>query len=207
MWFLSLLIILKLSFGSVERLVEEEVYRRFGELVKVQRVKLLGKKEVKSPERIELQMEYGKSRAVAYLYFGDKREQVLIDALWKVRVFVALEDIQKGSAIKPEMFRVEEVFMKTIPSDLRLNPADFENYTASTNITRGTVLRRSLLKEVQAVKVGEVVEAFYKSGALEVSFRAVAIDGGQVGKVIRLRKEDRVLRGRVLSKGKVEVLP
>ncbi|MCX7989020.1 MAG: flagellar basal body P-ring formation chaperone FlgA [Aquificaceae bacterium] len=207
MWFLSLLIILKLSFGSVERLVEEEVYRRFGELVKVQRVKLLGKKEVKSPERIELQMEYGKSRAVAYLYFGDKREQVLIDALWKVRVFVALEDIQKGSAIKPEMFRVEEVFMKTIPSDLRLNPADFENYTASTNITRGTVLRRSLLKEVQAVKVGEVVEAFYKNGALEVSFRAVAIDGGQVGKVIRLRKEDRVLRGRVLSKGKVEVLP
>ncbi|MCS6997879.1 MAG: flagellar basal body P-ring formation chaperone FlgA [Aquificaceae bacterium] len=207
MWFLSLLIILELSFGSVERLVEEEVYRRFGELVKVQRVKLLGKKEVKSPERIELQMEYGKSRAVAYLYFGDKREQVLIDALWKVRVFVALEDIQKGSAIKPEMFRVEEVFMKTIPSDLRLNPADFENYTASTNITRGTVLRRSLLKEVQAVKVGEVVEAFYKSGALEVSFRAVAIDGGQVGKVIRLRKEDRVLRGRVLSKGKVEVLP
>lgn len=207
MRFLSLLIILNLSFGGVERFVEEEVYRRFGGLVKVQKVKLLGREEVKNPERIELQMEYGKSRAVAYLYFTDRRQQALIDALWKVKVFIALEDIQKGSPIKPEMFKVEEVFMKTIPSDLRLEPADFGNYTASTSITRGTVLRRSLLREVQAVKAGEMVEAFYRSGALEVSFQAVAMDGGQVGKVIRLKREEKVLRGRVLSRGRVEVLP
>jgi len=206
MWLLSLLFALCLAFASPERLVESEVYRRFGDSVKVQKVRIPSPRGMEI-ERVELDMEYGRSRAVAYLYSGRERYQAIIDALWKAKVYIALEDIPQGSPIRPEHFRVEERLMKTIPSDLRLSPEDFGNFVASTRITKGTILRRSLLKEVPAVKVGEAVEAVYRSGSIEVGFQAVAVDTGGVGKVIRIRREDRMLRGRVLSRGRVEVLP
>ncbi len=98
-------------------------------------------------------------------------------------------------------------YQREVPSDLRLSPEDFEKYIASTRIARGTMLRRSLLKEVPIVKSGDLVEAVYKSGSIELSFQAVAVDSGTAGKIIRIRREDKILRGRVLAKGKVEVLP
>ncbi len=206
MWLLSLLLLFCFALANPEDLVESEVYKRFGDRVKVQGVRLFAPKNLEF-ERVELDMEYGRSRAVAYLYSGKERHQAIVNALWKAMVFIALEDIPQGSSIKPEQFNVEERFMKTIPSDLRLSPEDFEKYIASTRITKGTMLRRSLLKEVPAVKSGDLVDVVYRSGSLELSFHAVAVDSGTVGKIIRIRREDKMLRGRVISKGKVEVLP
>lgn len=206
MWLLSLLLLFSFAFSSPEELIESEVYKRFGNSVKVQSVRLFAPKNLEV-ERVELDMEYGRSRAVAYLYSGRERYQAIVNALWKAKVFIALEDIPKGSPIRPEQFKVEERFMKTIPSDLRLSSEDFENYMASTRITKGTMLRRSLLKEVPVVKSGDLVEVVYRSGSIELSFQAVAVDSGTAGKIIRIRREDKILRGRVLAKGKVEVLP
>ncbi len=206
MWLLSLLLLFSFAFSSPEELIESEVYRRFGNSVKVQSVRLFAPKNLEV-ERVELDMEYGRSRAVAYLYSGRERYQAIVNALWKAKVFIALEDIPKGSPIRPEQFKVEERFMKTIPSDLRLSPEDFEKYIASTRITKGTMLRRSLLKEVPAVRSGDMVDVVYRIGTLEVNFQALAVDSGTVGRIIRIRREDKILRARVLSRGKVEVLP
>ncbi|MFN4319012.1 MAG: flagellar basal body P-ring formation chaperone FlgA [Aquificaceae bacterium] len=206
MWLLSLFLLINLCFAEVEKLVEEEIYKRFGDLIKVNRVRIVGK--VEKVDKIELDMEYGKSRTIAYIHSGDERYQAFIDVLWKVKVFVAKEDIEKGAFIKEELFRVEERFMKSVPSDLRLNPEEFENFIASTRIVKGTMLRRSLLKEIPAVKAGEPVEAVFKSGAIEVAFQAIAVDTGSIGKVIRIKRDDgRVLRGKVVSRGRVEVVP
>lgn len=206
MWLLSLLFLFCSAFASPEELIVSEVYKRFGDRVKVQKVKIFAPKDLEF-DRIELDMEYGRSRALAYLYSDKERYQAVLDALWKTEVFIALEDIPKESSIKPEQFKVEERFMKTIPSDLRLSPEDFEKYITSTRITKGSMLRRSLLKEVPAVKAGDVVEVVYKSGSLEVSFQAVAVDSGTIGRVIRIRREDRMLRGKVVARGRVEVIP
>lgn len=205
MWLLSLFLFICLCFAEVEKLVEEEVYKRFGDLVTVNKVKIIGK--VEKVDKVELDMEYGKSRMVAYIYSGKERYQALIDALWKVKVFVAKEDIEKGTPIRPEFFRVEERLMKSLPSDIRLNPEEFESFVASTRIVKGTMLRRSLLKELPAVRVGDVVDVVFKSGIIEVAFQAIAIDTGPVGKVIRIKRDGKILRGRVVSRGKVEVVP
>lgn len=206
MLFLSLLLLFSLSYAKVEKVIEGEVYKRFGDSVRVQRVRLGGKLDSEKVDKIELQMEYGRSRAVAYVYSGEQRYQAIIEALWKVKVYIAIEDIPKDSPINLDSFRVEERFVKTIPSDLRIEPQEFENFVASTKIAKGTMLRRSLLKEVPAVSPGDVVEAVYRSGSLEIVFKAVAVDGGKVGKIIRLKKDDKVLRGKIISKGVVEVL-
>ena len=52
------------------------------------------------------------------------------------------------------------------------------------------------------------MNAVFKSGAIEVVFQTIAIDTGSIGKVIRLKRDDgKVLRGKVISRGKVEVVP
>ncbi|MCS6957575.1 MAG: flagellar basal body P-ring formation chaperone FlgA [Aquificaceae bacterium] len=204
---LSLFLLLSLAYARVEEAIEKLVYQRFGDSVKVQKVKVLGAREVSRVDRIELHMEYGKSNALAYLYSGEERYQVILDVLWKVKSFVALEDVPKGSLIRLEMFRVEERFMKSVPSDLRLNPEEFENFVASTKIPKGTVLRRSLLKDLPPVRAGDLVDAVYTSGSLEIKFKAIAVDSGQLGRTIRIKRDEKILRGKVVSRGKVEVLP
>lgn len=205
MYLLSVFLIISLAFGNVEELIKKEIYEKFGEDVKVRKIKL--KTFPEKVEKIELDMEYGRTKTIAYIYSGSERHQAYIDALWKVKVFIALEDIGKGSPIKPELFKVEERFMKTIPSDLRLFTDELSNFIASTRIPKGTILRRSLLREIPAVRSGEMVEAVYKSGDIEIAFKAIAIDTGSVGKVIRLKRDEKILRGKVISKGKVEILP
>ena len=37
---------------------------------------------------------------------------------------------------------------------------------------------------------GDVVNAVFKSGAIEVVFQTIAIDTGSIGKVIRLKRDD-----------------
>ncbi len=101
MWPLSLLLLFSFVFSSPEELIESEIYRRFGDSVKVQGIGLFAPKNLEI-ERVELDIEYGKSRAVAYLYSGKERYQAILNALWKAKVFIALEDIPKGSPIRPK---------------------------------------------------------------------------------------------------------
>ncbi|MFN7065607.1 MAG: flagellar basal body P-ring formation chaperone FlgA [Aquificaceae bacterium] len=205
MFLLNLILSIGLAFAGVEEAIKREVYNRFGDDVKVQKVKLFT--PIEKVEKIELDMEYGRSRAIAYLYSGVERHLAIVEALWRVRVFIALEDIEKGNLINPELFKVEERFMKTVPSDLRLSSQDLPNYIASTRIAKGTLLRRSFLKEVPAVRSGEVVEAIYRSGSVEIILQAIAVDTGHLGKLIRIKRDGKLLRGRVLSRGKVEIVP
>ncbi|RMH79421.1 MAG: flagella basal body P-ring formation protein FlgA [Acidobacteria bacterium] len=203
-----ILVALGLCFAhvSVEKAIEEKIYTRFGNGVRVQGVRFLGPKSLKEIQRIELDMEHGKARAVAYVYTGERRFQAVIDALWSYKVYIALRDIPKGSTVDISMFEEEERLAKTVPSDLRLSPEDFKNYVASTFIPKGTVLRKSYLKELPLVSAGEKVEVIYRREYIEIRFDGIAMDSGRMGELVSVKRGDRILRGRVVSKGLVEVL-
>ncbi len=206
---LLLFVSLSVSFAgqNLEKLIQEEFYKKFGDLALLKGVKLIGREKPSRIDRVEIDGEYGKSRVVAYLYEGTNRYQAVLDVYWRLKVFIAKEDIPKGASLKPEMFYQEERFVKSLPSDLKINSDEIESYTASTRIIKGTMLRRSLMEEVPAVKGGDQVEVIFRSGSIEVRFSAVALDTGKVGKTIRIKREGKVLRGRVVSKGLVEVKP
>lgn len=206
MWVLRILMFVSLCFANaLQEAVEREAQKAFGDLVKIQKVKAFS--PIERIDRVELDMEYGRTRALAYVYSGGERHQVLIDALWKVRLFIAQQDIPKGTPIKPEFFRVEERYIKSVPSDLKLREEEFENYVASTHITRGTVLRRSLLKEVPLVQAGDEVEVVYKGDGIELRFHGQALDTGGRGKRVRVKRDGKIIRGKVVGKGLVEVMP
>ncbi len=204
MYLLSFLLLIGLAFGDVREIIEREIYQRYGDRVKVRSIKIISHPKV--VDKIELDMEYGKARAIAYLYSGKEKYQAYVDPLWKVEVFIAIEDIEKGTPLSLELFKIEERYMKTIPSDMRIFPEEINNFTASTRIPKGTLLRRSLMKELPAIKPGDIVEAIYRSGNIELTFKVVAIDAGNIGKLIRVRKDEKILRGKVVSREKVEIL-
>ena len=211
MFLFRLLLLLNLYVGfagqGLEKLIEGEVHKKFGDLAVLRGVKLLGREIPNRVDRVEIDAEYGKSRAIAYIYEGDKRYQAVLDIYWTLKVFVAKEDIPKGAPLKPDMFYQEERLVKSVPSDLRISPEELENYTASTRIIKGTILRRSLMEEPPAVKAGDQVEAVFRSGSVEVRFSAVALDTGKVGSTVRIKRDGKVLRGRVVARGLVEVKP
>ena len=200
-----LLILVNLSFAQLEERIKEELRSRFGEDVKLLKIKPLGK--IEKVDDITLDVEYGRFRSVAFVDHDGKRTQVILDLLWRLRVYRAKEDIRRGQVLSPSMFEEDYMWVKAIPSDLKISVDELENYVAGTNIPKGTILRRVYLRAVPAVRYGQRVKAVYKYNTTIVIFYATAMDTGHVGKVIRIKSElsDRVLRARVVSREEVEV--
>ncbi|MFN3946712.1 MAG: hypothetical protein ACK4LA_01335 [Aquificaceae bacterium] len=57
MYLLSLILFMGLAFAGVEEVIKKEIYERFGDKLKVNKVKLFT--PVEKFEKIELDMEYG----------------------------------------------------------------------------------------------------------------------------------------------------
>ncbi len=74
--------------------------------------------------KVELDMEYGKVRAFAYLQFEGNRYTAVVDALWRAKLLKAREDIKKGDLLSAELFDVEERWFKSVPKDLLIDPKE-----------------------------------------------------------------------------------
>ena len=149
--------------------VERQVKERFGEDVRVNKAILLnwdGKGE--GVPKVELDMEYGKVRAFAYLQFEENRYTAVIDALWRAKLLRAKKDIKKGELLSAELFDVEERWLKSIPKDLLIDPEELKDYRASTDIPKGSILRRSVMKPSPAVNRGDIVKAIFRSGNIQI---------------------------------------
>ncbi|WP_299200047.1 flagellar basal body P-ring formation chaperone FlgA [Thermocrinis sp.] len=188
--------------------VERQVKERFGEDVRVNKVILLnwdGKGE--GVPKVELDMEYGKVRAFAYLQFEGNRYTAVIDALWRAKLLRAKKDIKKGELLSAELFDVEERWLKSIPKDLLIDPKELKDYRASTDIPKGSILRRSVMKPSPAVNRGDIVKVIFRSGNIQIEGQGTSLDVGYVGKVVRIKTSGgKLLRGKVIDRGVVEVL-
>ncbi len=207
MSWLALLFWVSIAFANLEDLIKQELQKRFGEDVKLVKLRPLGK--LGKVEGLSLDVEYGRLRSVAYVDSQGERVEVVLDLLWRLKVYRAKADIPKDSPLDPSMFEEDYIWVKTVPSDLRILPDSLSNYVSSTKILKGSMLRRVYLRPVPAVRYSETVRAVFKSGSVVITFNARALDTGYVGKVIRIKPEfsDKVLRARVVSRGEVEVLP
>ncbi|WP_448587325.1 flagellar basal body P-ring formation chaperone FlgA [Thermocrinis sp.] len=197
-----------LSEAELKAKVEEQIKRKFGDDVRVAKIELLSwDKKGEGEPNIELEMEYGKARAMAHVEFGDRRLTAVVVPLWRARLLSAKYDIQRGSQLYPELFTIEERWLRSIPNDLRISLEEVKNYQASTYIPKGSILRRSVIKPLPAVERSDVVKLVLRSGALEVSTQGVSLDRGEVGKVVRVKTQSgKVLRCRVIERGVVEVV-
>jgi flagella basal body P-ring formation protein FlgA len=81
--------------------------------------------------------------------------------------------------------------------------------TVARNVRAGELLSSSVVRVTPLVRTGESVVTRVAVGALRVTGVAVARQRGQLGEVIKLvnKESGRRLRGRVVGKGEVEVVP
>jgi flagella basal body P-ring formation protein FlgA len=209
---LSLLFAFSFAFcwtkEELSAFVERQVKEKFGEDVRVNKVILLNwDGRGKGVPKVELDMEYGKVRAFAYLQFEGNRYTAVIDALWRAKLLRAKRDIKRGELLSAELFDVEERWLKSIPKDLLIDPKELKDYRASTDIPKGSILRRSVMKPAPAVNRGDIVKVIFRSGNIQIEGQGTALDVGYVGKVVRIKTSGgKLLRGRVIDRGVVEVL-
>lgn len=91
----------------------------------------------------------------------------------------------------------------------RLPPAgDIAGARALRAIETGQVIQAGLVQVARAVEAGSRVTVVARSGAVEVTATMVAADGGNVGDVIRVSNPDsrRVVKGRIVARGRIEVI-
>ncbi|WP_448583349.1 flagellar basal body P-ring formation chaperone FlgA [Thermocrinis sp.] len=214
MWIILsfLLLLFSLCFSWTEerlkKLVEDTVKERFGDSVRIESIKILDwKGSAEGNPKVELDMEYGRVRALAYLDFEKKRINAVLSVYWKVKFFVAKQDIPKGTALSAELFVEEERWLRSIPNDFRLNREELENYQASVHIPKGSILRRSIIKPLPVVERGDVVKLIFHSGNIEITTYGTALDRGEVGKIVRVKTQaGKIMKGKVIDRGVVELL-
>lgn len=89
-----------------------------------------------------------------------------------------------------------------------LTPNDVTGARVTRPIDAGSVLQAADVAIPPLVKAGEPVTAVVRIGAVEVTAAMTAIDGGSIGDEIRIALADRkrMLRGRIVGPGRVEVM-
>ncbi|ADC89906.1 flagella basal body P-ring formation protein FlgA [Thermocrinis albus DSM 14484] len=211
---LWMLILFSVVYGEQQDILRErvlsEIKRKFGDDFRLTGVRYYDEiPQITDGGSVYLDMEYGRGKMLAYLVVGDRRYTLILDGLWRYTVLIAKEDIPKGRVLKPDMFYKEERWGRSVPSDLRLEDIHLSQYITSTFIPKGSIIRRSLLKPIPAVEIGQTVEAFYTSGNLELKFHARSLDRGYIGKTVRVLPEGKknpILRAKVIAPGKVQIL-
>ncbi len=202
-----LITLFNLAFANLEDAIKQELHKKFGDTVRLLKVRPLG--QIKDIQDISLDVEYGRFKSIAYVISDEREVKVFLDLLWKVKVYRAKENIPRGSPIDISMFEEDYIWVRTVPSDLKISLEDFPNYVTATNILKGAYLRKVYLRPIPAVRYGEIVRCTYREKEIIIKFSCKALDTGNIGKVIRVKPEglEKVLRATITARGEVEVSP
>ncbi|MDD2708764.1 MAG: flagellar basal body P-ring formation chaperone FlgA [Verrucomicrobiae bacterium] len=190
--------------------------RREGE---VQIIKLLNFTPIPMPRadavaEIELISPNSNSRygsALLILKQNDRqlaRRNIRYEWGWKRPVWVARENHPAG-LLQPDTFFQENRDILTVSGD-PLPPAPL---SASLDLIRpmnkGEVLIQSNLKPTIVVARGSPISAEIHSGCLKVGMKAVALENGAIGQVVRIQNpiSKKELYGKVINENLVQVTP
>ena len=193
-------------------MAREEVSTRFGDRVRVTGVEVFLPKDITYSKIIkkELSVREGFPRGSFHLYLqtpkGRKRVSVRLSLLWACDVLVFGEDLSRGERVYPWMIEKRKEYMNRCPRQ-SIDTDEVINYITLRNVRRGDLVKKSYLKRDHLVKRGDEVEIVIRSGAIELIVQGEALENGFMGDTIRVKREGsgKVLRGRVVSEGKVVV--
>ncbi len=123
-----------------------------------------------------------------------------------ITLYTAARTLPKGAPLASG-----NVVRKTIPfTTLYRHPIDgsaLGSYITKHRIKEGRILSPDQLKKRMTVQRNDRVTAIVRDGGLSLSFEATALGEGDVGDVIKIRKDYKHrFRARILSHGRVEVI-
>ena len=122
-----------------------------------------------------------------------------------VPTVVTLRDIERGATLT----RADvEVVHKSPHPRSHSNPHDVVGKRTRRQLKSGDVVLASWIDVAPLVQRGDPIEAAIQSGGLNVSARAIAMQRGGPGEIIRLKisTTGRIIQGRILSAKQAEVI-
>ncbi len=124
-----------------------------------------------------------------------------------IDLYVANQRIQKGRIITPSIVNLESIKFKTLYHE-PFKAQDFNQYYAKYTIKESTPITYEKLKKNRAIKRNDHVNAIIQDGGVVLNFRATALQEGDIGDIIKIRKNyKKRFKAQIISNTTVKVLP
>jgi flagella basal body P-ring formation protein FlgA len=116
-------------------------------------------------------------------------------------------DLPRGGVIGAGDVALQRIQLTPATQDALRDLAQVVGRQANRELKAGQVLTPSLAVEPLAVRPGQAVTLWFKSGTIELSAPGEALAGGRPGEVVMVRRlaDDRRIRGQVTGAGRVLV--
>lgn len=126
---------------------------------------------------------------------------------WR-EVAVSTRSIAKGSVLEANDLVMARMNISELPNDITVEIQDALGLQVKGDIPGGSVVRKSALFIPPMVEAGSNVTLIFRSGSLEASAAAVALDSGLEGEKVRVRndKSKKVISGKIVGPALVEVI-
>ena len=123
-----------------------------------------------------------------------------------IDVYVAKYSIRKNHTITPRLLK-HKLVKFTHFYDQPIDEGYFFDYSAKRVIKAGQIVTKRDVKENLAINSGDFVKATIRDGLVEINFRAKAIDGGNVGDIITIKRGyKKRFKAQIVAKDRVEVI-
>ena len=150
------------------------------------------------------------STLVGVRCLGPTRWSVYVSAnvTLEIDVLVASRSLQRGQPISASAVRLETRRVGNLRAGYYTALDQVHGMLAKRNLTPGTILSPRLIKAPRLVRRGDRVTLLIKAGQITVSALGESNADGIYGQIIPVEnaKTGKKMRGRVLAKGRVEVL-
>jgi len=123
-----------------------------------------------------------------------------------IPLYKAATDIQKGRTVTTDLADYSEIPFTTLYHK-PLADADFGLYAAKRHIKAGDILSFEKVARTTDIRRNEKVTAIIRDGALQLQFGAKAMQSGNIGDIIRIKKDyKKSFKARIISNTTVEVV-
>jgi len=119
-----------------------------------------------------------------------------------VPVFVATDAITSHTPLDSSMFSIKTIkFTNFYDKPIQ----KLAGYESKTYLPKGKILTSRLVRKTPLIYRNSTVNAVASDGGLEVYFTAKALEDGSLGQVIKVKRDRKILRAKVISQDKVQI--
>lgn len=123
-----------------------------------------------------------------------------------IHVWKAKNDIPRGKFLQTGLLKKASVPFNTFYKQ-PIDASYIEKYRSKRLLKEGSVVYASDVDKILAVKRNDLLIATLKDAALAIEFSVQAVQGGDIGDVIKVRNNHKkILRAKITSKKRVEIV-
>jgi flagella basal body P-ring formation protein FlgA len=116
-------------------------------------------------------------------YGGDSVVRRFIQVGHEALKPVAARELERGAVVRGDALAFEVIRVLGAPAEA----GEVDGWIAQRRIRVGEILAPPAVRPPRVVRGGDTVEALARSGAVEISARAMALNSGRIGDLVRVR--------------------